>query len=141
MPVSAAMDTTGAGALIADWTVGLMGGSPSPLVVTAILFILSCGLTQFMSNTASAALLCPIGIAIAKQLGADPKAVLMAIAVAASCAFATPVGTPPNTLVLGPAVTIMDYVKCGTGLVYRSLYRYSPGCNPQLFWTLSFPAN
>ena len=118
MPVSAAMDTTGAGALIADWTVGLMGGSPSPLVVTAILFILSCGLTQFMSNTASAALLCPIGIAIAKQLGADPKAVLMAIAVAASCAFATPVGTPPNTLVLGPGgYKFMDYVKCGTGLV------------------------
>ena len=118
MPVSAAMDKTGAGKLIAEWTVSLMGGSPSPMVVTAILFILSCGLTQFMSNTASAALLCPIGIAISKQLGADPKAVLMAIAVAASCAFATPVGTPPNTLVLGPGgYKFMDYVKAGTGLV------------------------
>ena len=118
MPVSSAMDKSGAGKLIADWTVGLMGGSPSPLVVTAVLFILSCGLTQFMSNTASAALLCPIGIAISKQLGADPKAVLMAIAVAASCAFATPVGTPPNTLVLGPGgYKFMDYVKAGTGLV------------------------
>ena len=118
MPVSSAMDKTGAGKLIAEWTVGLMGGSPSPLVVTAVLFILSCGLTQFMSNTASAALLCPIGIAISKQLGADPKAVLMAIAVAASCAFATPVGTPPNTLVLGPGgYKFMDYVKAGTGLV------------------------
>ena len=118
MPVSTAMDKTGAGKLIAEWTVGLMGGSPSPLVVTAVLFILSCGLTQFMSNTASAALLCPIGIAISKQLGADPKAVLMAIAVAASCAFATPVGTPPNTLVLGPGgYKFMDYVKAGTGLV------------------------
>ena len=82
-----------------------MGGTPSPLVVTAVLFILSCALTQFMSNTASAALLCPIGVAISKQLGADPKAVLMAIAVAASCAFASPVGTPPNTLVLGLADT------------------------------------
>ena len=118
MPVSKAMDVTGAGKMIAEWTVGLMGGSPSPLVVTAILFLLSCGLTQFMSNTASAALLCPIGIAISKQLGADPKAVLMAIAVAASCAFASPVGTPPNTLVLGPGgYKFMDYVKCGTGLV------------------------
>ena len=73
MPVSTAMDKTGAGKLIAEWTVSLMGGSPSPLVVTAVLFILSCGLTQFMSNTASAALLCPIGIAISKQLGADPE--------------------------------------------------------------------
>ena len=118
MPVSSAMDKTGAGKMIAEWTVGLMGGSPSPLVVTAILFLLSCGLTQFMSNTASAALLCPIGVAISKQLGADPKAVLMAIAVAASCAFASPVGTPPNTLVLGPGgYKFMDYVKCGTGLV------------------------
>ena len=118
MPVSSAMDKTGAGKLIAEWTVGLMGGAPSPLVVTGVLFILSCGLTQFMSNTASAALLCPIGIAISKQLGADPKAVLMAIAVAASCAFATPVGTPPNTLVLGPGgYKFMDYVKAGTGLV------------------------
>ena len=118
MPVSKAMDVTGAGKLIADWTVGLMGGAPSPLVVTAILFLLSCGLTQFMSNTASAALLCPIGIAISQKLGADPKAVLMAIAVAASCAFASPVGTPPNTLVLGPGgYKFMDYVKAGTGLV------------------------
>ena len=118
MPVSKAMDVTGAGKLIADWTVGLMGGSPSPLVVTAVLFILSCGLTQFMSNTASAALLCPIGIAISQNLGADPKAVLMAIAVAASCAFASPVGTPPNTLVLGPGnYKFMDYVKAGTGLI------------------------
>ena len=118
MPVSKAMDVTGAGKLIAEWTVGLMGGAPSPLVVTGVLFILSCGLTQFMSNTASAALLCPIGIAISKQLGADPKAVLMAIAVAASCAFATPVGTPPNTLVLGPGgYRFMDYLKAGCGLV------------------------
>ena len=118
MPVSSAMDKTGAGKLVAEWAVQLMGGSPSPIVVTAVLFILSCGLTQFMSNTASAALLCPIGIAISKQLGADPKAVLMAIAVAASCAFATPVGTPPNTLVLGPCnYKFLDYVKAGTGLV------------------------
>lgn len=121
MPVSSAMDKTGAGKLIAQWTVGLMGGSPSPLLVTAVLFILSCMLTQFMSNTASAALLCPIGVAISKQLGADPKAVLMAIAMAASCAFATPVGTPPNTLVLGPGgYKFMDYVKAGTGLVIVS---------------------
>ena len=118
MPVSTALDKTGAGKLIASWAVAAMGGSPSPMVVTIVLFIISCGLTQFMSNTASAALLCPIGIAIAKQLGASPHAVLMAIGIAASCAFATPVGTPPNTLVLTPGnYKFMDYVKAGTGLV------------------------
>ena len=118
MPVSKALDKTGAGKLIANWAVAAMGGSPSPMVVMIVLFLISCGLTQFMSNTASAALLCPIGIAIAKQLGASPQAVLMAIAIAASCAFATPVGTPPNTLVLGPgSYKFMDYLKAGTGLV------------------------
>ena len=118
MPVSTAIDKTGAGKLIADWTVGLMGGSPSPMIVTAVLFALSCTLTQFMSNTASAALLCPIGISIAQALNADPKAVVLAITVAASCAFATPVVTPPNTLVLGPGgYKFADYVKCGCGLV------------------------
>lgn len=118
MPIAGAMEKSGAGKMIADLVVGLMGGDPSPLVVTAILFILSCTLTQFMSNTACTALLAPIGISIAKGLGASPQAVMMAIAVAASCAFATPVGTPPNTLVLGPGgYRFMDYVKVGTPLI------------------------
>ena len=118
MPVATAMDKSGAGKLIAETVVGIMGGNPSPLMVTGILFILSCGLTQFMSNTASAALLCPIGISIAEQIGAQPHAVLMAIAVAASCAFATPVGTPPNTLVLGPGgYRFKDYIIAGTPLI------------------------
>ena len=118
LPVATAMDKSGAGKLIANWVVGMMGGSPSPLIVTIVLFALSCGLTQFMSNTAATALLAPIGIGIAKGLGASPHAVLMAIAIAASCAFATPVGTPPNTLVLGPGgYKFMDYVKPGIGLI------------------------
>ncbi len=118
MPIATAMDKSGAGKLIADAVVQMMGGSPSPIFVTAVLFILSGGLTQFMSNTACTALLAPIGISIAKSIGASPHAVLMAIAVAASCAFSTPVGTPPNTLVLGPGkYKFADYVKVGTGLV------------------------
>lgn len=118
LPVSTALDKTGAGKLVADLAVNAMGGHPSPIVCAAVLFILSCGLTQFMSNTASAALLCPIGIAISKELGADPKAVLGAIAIAASCAFATPVGTPPNTLVFGPGrYRFIDYIKPGVPLI------------------------
>ncbi|WP_378957164.1 SLC13 family permease [Pelosinus sp. sgz500959] len=118
MPIADAMEKSGAGKLIADVVVGMLGGAPSPMFVTGSLFVLSAGLTQFMSNTASTALLAPIGISIAKGIGASPHAVLMAIAVAASCAFATPVGTPPNTLVLGPGgYKFMDYVKAGTGLV------------------------
>lgn len=59
-----------------------------------------------------------MGIALASQIGASPKAVLMAVLIASSCAFASPVGTPPNTLVLGPGkYKFVDYLKCGTGLV------------------------
>ena len=118
MPVAGAMDKSGAGQLIANAVLGVMGSDPSPYFATAVLFTLSCLMTQFMSNTASCALLAPIGIAIAKGMGADPHAVLMAIGVAASCAFGTPVGTPPNTLVLGPGqYKFMDYVKAGVPLI------------------------
>ena len=118
IPVATAMNTSGAGNLIAEATVKMLGGDPSPYMVTAVLFGLAVVLTQFMSNTASKALLCPVGIALSAQMGASPKAVLMAILIASSCAFASPVGTPPNTLVLGPGgYKFMDYLKAGTGLV------------------------
>lgn len=122
IPVASAMNTTGAGKLIAEATVKMLGGNPSPYLVTAVLFCLAVLLTQFMSNTASKALLCPVGIALSAQMGASPKAVLMAILIASSCAFASPVGTPPNTLVLGPGnYKFLDYVKAGSGLVFVCL--------------------
>ena len=118
MPVATALDKSGAGKIIADQVISFMGDNPSPYLLCAVLFILSCTLTQFMSNTASAALLCPIGISIAKGIGASPHGVIMAIAIAASCAFATPVGTPPNTLVLSAGnYRFMDYVKVGLPLI------------------------
>ena len=117
LSVATAMDKTGAGKLIADTVVGMMGSNPNPYVLTAVLFLISNILTQFMSNTASAALLAPIGISIAQTIGCDPKPVLMALGIAASMAFATPMATPPNTLVLGPGnFTFNDYVKVGVPL-------------------------
>ena len=114
LSVATAMDKTGAGKMIADFVVGLMGENPNPYVLTAVLFLISNVLTQFMSNTASAALLAPIGISIAQSIGCDPKPVLMALGIAASMAFATPMATPPNTLVLGPGnFSFNDYAKVG----------------------------
>ena len=118
MPVATALDQSGAGKMIANAVINVMGDNPSPYFATGVLFALSCIMTQFMSNTASCALLAPIGISIAQGMGADPHAVLMAIGVAASCAFGTPVGTPPNTLVLGPGqYKFTDYVKAGVPLI------------------------
>ena len=117
LSVATAMDKTGAGKLIADTVVNMMGDHPNPVVLCAVLYLISNVLTQFMSNTASAALLAPIGISIAQSIGADPKPVLMAIGIAASMAFATPMATPPNTLVLGPGgFSFNDYVKVGVPL-------------------------
>jgi len=122
LPLAGAMDKTGAGKLIADFVVGIIGSDPSPFVIVIAMFILSCGLTQFMSNTAAAALLAPIGISIAQSIGVSPYPVIMAIGIAASCAFTTPVATPPNTLVLGAGgFRFMDYVKVGVPLVIVSL--------------------
>ena len=121
LPLAGAMDKSGAGRLIADFVVSLIGSDPSPMLILTAMFILSCGLTQFMSNTAAAALLAPIGISIAASIGASPFPVLMTIGIAASCAFTTPVATPPNTLVLGPGrFRFMDYVKVGLPLVLVS---------------------
>lgn len=122
LPLAEAMDKTGAGAMIANGVVGIIGSNASPLIIVMAMFLLSCGLTQFMSNTAAAALLAPIGISIAQSIGVSPFPVLMAIGIAASCAFTTPVATPPNTLILGPGkFRFMDYVKVGLPLVIVSM--------------------
>ena len=122
LSVASAMEKTGAGKMIADTVVSMMGSNPNPYVLTGVLFFISNVLTQFMSNTASAALLAPIGISIAQSIGADPKPVLMALGIAASCAFATPMATPPNTLVLGPGnFSFNDYAKVGVPMCVISL--------------------
>lgn len=122
LPLADALDKTGAGRMIAVNVVGLMGENPSPMLFMVVLFCLSGGLTQVMSNTAAAALLCPIGISIAQEMGCSPYPVLMSIAIAASCAFTTPVATPPNTLVMGPGgFRFKDYIIVGTPLLILSL--------------------
>jgi sodium-dependent dicarboxylate transporter 2/3/5 len=115
--IATAVETSGAGRILAGWILEVTGPSTSPYIVIGVLFILTCLLTQVTSNTATAALMCPAGIAVAKALQADPRAAVMAIAVASSCSFASPVGTPPNNLVRGPGgYKILDFLKTGSGL-------------------------
>lgn len=122
LPLATALEKTGAGDMIAQLVVDFIGNKPTPIILMTALFALSCGLTQFMSNTAAAALLCPIGISIANKIGISPYPVLMAIAIAASCAFTTPVATPPNTLIMGPGgFSFKDYIIVGMPLVILCL--------------------
>lgn len=118
LSLASALSGTGAGELIANKVIGALGAEPSPYVLTFVVFLLCCVLTNFMSNTATTALMVPICISIAQGMGADPRAVLMACVIGGSCAYATPIGMPANTMVVGAGgYTFMDYVKSGFPLI------------------------
>ena len=121
LSLAAALQETGAGERIADTVIRALGENPSPYVLTFVVFIICCVLTNFMSNTATTALMAPICLSIAQGMGADPKAVLMACVIGGSCAYATPIGMPANTMVLGlGGYKFMDYVKSGLPLIVLS---------------------
>jgi solute carrier family 13 (sodium-dependent dicarboxylate transporter), member 2/3/5 len=121
LPMATALEKTGAGAYIANNVASLLGSNPQPIVMLIVLFLVSCVMTNFMSNTATTALLVPIGVSIAQSIGADPKAVLVAIVIGGSCAYATPMGMPANTMVYGPGgYKFNDYVKAGLPLILVS---------------------
>ena len=109
---------SGAGEEIATAVIGILGKNPSPYVLTFVVFMLCCVLTNFMSNTATTALLVPICVSIATEIGADPSAVLMACVIGGSCAYATPIGMPANTMVItAGGYTFKDYAKAGIPLI------------------------
>ena len=118
LSLAAALEQTGAGELIAEKVIGMLGDNPSPYVLTFVIFMLCCVMTNFMSNTATTALMVPIGISIAQGMGADPSAVLMACVIGGSCAFATPIGMPANTMVVtAGGYTFKDYAKAGIPMI------------------------
>ena len=118
LSLASALKSTGAGEMIASTVMGMLGENPSPLVLTFVVFIICCVLTNFMSNTATTALMAPICLAIAQGMGADPRAVLMACVIGGSCAYATPIGMPANTMVLGVGgYKFKDYVVSGLPMI------------------------
>lgn len=111
------LDVSGGGALIADFTIGLFGGeSASPLILLAVGVFIATMLTNFASNTATAAMLTPIYINIALQFGIHPLAFVIPIVVAAGNATFTPVGTSAVTMTLQAGYRYNDYVKTGLPL-------------------------
>ncbi len=118
LSLASALQKSGAGELIASKVIGLLGDNPSPYMLTFAVFMLCCILTNFMSNTATTALMVPICLSIANKIGADPSAVLMACVIGGSCAYATPIGMPANTMVIGAGgYTFLDYTKAGLPLI------------------------
>ena len=118
LSLASALDKTGAGAEIANIVIGALGKNPSPYVLTLVVFLLCCVMTNFMSNTATTALMVPICLSIAQGMGADPRAVLMACVIGGSCAYATPIGMPANTMVVSAGgYSFKDYAKAGLPLI------------------------
>lgn len=118
LSLAAALEQTGAGELIAEKVIGMLGDNPSPYILTFVIFMLCCVMTNFMSNTATTALMVPIRISIAQGMGADPSAVLMACVIGGSCAYATPIGMPANTMVVtAGGYTFKDYAKAGVPMI------------------------
>lgn len=115
--VAAAIDRSGAGGWVAEVILTVLGHSPPGWLIVATLFAVTVALGTFLSNTACAALLAPIGLGLAESLDADPHAILVSIAVASSLSFLTPMSTPPNALVMNPGgYRFQDYLKVGSGL-------------------------
>jgi di/tricarboxylate transporter len=113
LPFSLALQRTGGVDLAADAVVNLVGGA-APRFVLATLFVITAVLGLFISNTATAVLMAPVALAIAKDLGASPYPFAMIVALAASAAFMTPISSPVNTLVVGPGqYSFGDFVKVG----------------------------
>jgi anion transporter len=110
---AAGLEQSGAGVMIAQGTIALLGSAVTPWLLCAVLALIAVVLTNFMSSTATAALLLPIGIFSAIELGYDVRSVAMAVAIAASIGYATPMATPPMTMTLAGGYRFKDYIKMG----------------------------
>ena len=116
IPIGGALEATGATKLFAQAIVDLSGGL-GPVAILIVVMIATMTLSDIINNAATAVVMAPISVSIAKQLNANPDAFLMAVAIGASCAFLTPIGHQNNTLVMGPGgYRFGDYWRVGLPL-------------------------
>jgi di/tricarboxylate transporter len=116
IPLGAALQDSGGTELIAGWLTSLTAGQPA-WVALVVLMVVTMTLSDVLNNAATAIVAAPVGIEMARTLQVDPDPFLMAVAVAASCAFLTPIGHKNNTLILGPGgYRFGDYWRMGLPL-------------------------
>lgn len=116
IPLGAALETSGGTELIASALIGLTNGLPAWAILT-VLMVVTMTLSDVLNNTATTIVAAPVGIQMANTLGVNPDPFLMAVAIAASAAFLTPIGHKNNTLILGPGgYRFGDYWRMGLPL-------------------------
>jgi len=116
LAVGAGLQNSGAIALIVDGASPGLAMLPAPLIVFVV-FLMTSTLTEIVSNNAVAVIMTPIAISLGAALGLDPRPLVIAVMIAASCAFATPIGYQTNTLVYGPGgYKFSDFMRVGIPL-------------------------
>ena len=121
LPMTTALGKVGLVQLGTDWMASTLGGL-GELPIMVVLFLITSLFTQVISNTATTVLIAPIALSLALRLGYQPQAFLMLVALAASTAFASPVASPVNTLVMGSGnYRFSDYLKVGIPLILISM--------------------
>lgn len=121
LSIGKALEKTGAGETIALNVISVIG--TNPIVVVGGVMLICILLSNFMSNTATAALMAPIGLSIAVNAGQEPYMMLMAIAIGCSFSYATPFGSPPNTMVYGPGgYKFSHYSKIGIPIMLVNFF-------------------
>ncbi len=135
IPLGSALQSTGGTELIASGIVALAGGLP-PIAILAVLIAVTMTLSDVMNNTATAVIAAPVAVEIAHRLGVNPDSFLMGVAVAASCAFLTPIGHKNNTLIMGPGgYSFGDYWRMGLPLEILIVVVSVPAI--AVFWPLT----
>ncbi len=118
----AVMKVSGLGDLFGTAVLNILGDTQNLYFITAVLFIGSAIMTQFMNNMATAGVLAPIGISIAEALGANPQTIVLAIAIGAGCSFLTPIASGTNqNMIIFSNLKFTDFAKFGWPLVIISL--------------------
>lgn len=121
LPLGEALQTTGAAQMIADVAAMICGGSGNVYLITAVVFIVSCFMTQFTSNVVTINLLVPIVIAIGNTLGVSPAALIVTATIAATHGYVSPVSCPPATIIYGNGgFKFKDYGLCNWSLLLLS---------------------
>ncbi len=116
IPVAQAMESTGGAELVARLILKNVAQGQA-IIALIVIMVITMTLSDVMNNAATAAVMCPIAIGMANQLGANADTFLMAVAIGASCAFLTPIGHQNNTLILGPGgFRFGDYWRLGLPL-------------------------
>ena len=119
LPLADALDKTGGTSFIVDLLMSAVGDAASPYVMLSLIFLLTAALGLVLSNTAAAVLVAPIAIHTAAILDVSPYPFAVAVVIAASAAYATPISTPVVTLVVDPGrYKFSDFVKVGTPLLF-----------------------